>query len=82
MTDLKADIDALGRLKPQLDQLADEVKSGVPAEIPVGGVVDAGAVPSLAAAQEMSTRTLPIVRLAVAGRLMKALKPRHRHSWG
>jgi hypothetical protein len=69
--DLQVDLDALGRLKPQLDQLAGEVKEGVPGVIPVGGVVDAGAVPSLAAAQEMSTRTLPVVKLAVAGRLMK-----------
>jgi hypothetical protein len=69
--DLRVDLDALGRLKPQLDQLAGEVKEGVPCEIPAGGVIDAGAVPSLAAAQEMSTRTLPVVKSAVAGRLMK-----------
>ncbi|OBK45614.1 hypothetical protein [Mycobacterium kubicae] len=73
MTDqiLQADLDALGRLKPHLDELAGEVKAGVPAYIPAGGVVDAGAVPSLAAAQEMSTRALPMVRLAVASRFMK-----------
>jgi hypothetical protein len=69
--DLQVDLDALGRLKPQLDQLAGEVKEGVPGVIPVGGVVDPGAVPSLAAAQEMSTRMLPVVKSAVAGRLMK-----------
>lgn len=69
--DLRVDLDALGRLKPQLDQLAGEVKEGVPGEIPAAGVVDAGAVPSLAAAQEMTTRTLPVVKSAVAGRLMK-----------
>jgi hypothetical protein len=69
--DLRVDLDALGRLKPQLDQLAGEVKEGVAGEIPAGGAIDAGAVPSLAAAQEMSTRTLPVVKSAVAGRLMK-----------
>jgi hypothetical protein len=68
---LQADLDALGRLKPQVEELAGEVKAGVPGEIPAGGTVDAGAAPSLAAAQEMSTRTLPLVRLTVAGRFTK-----------
>jgi hypothetical protein len=68
---LQADLDALGRLRPQLQTLVWEVTQGVPNEIPSGGTVDAGAVPSLAAAQEMSTRTLPVVKAAVAGRFTK-----------
>ncbi|WP_205877581.1 hypothetical protein [Mycobacterium camsae] len=70
MTDpvLQADLDALGRLKPQLQTLVWQVTQGLPHEIPAAGTVDAGAVPSLAAAQEMSTRTLPTIKAAVAGR--------------
>lgn len=68
---LQADLDALARLKPDLELLAGEVKADVPGMIPAGGTVEAEAVPSLAAAQEMSTRTMPMVKLAVAGRFMK-----------
>lgn len=68
---LQADLEALGRLKPQLQTLVWEVTQGVPHEIPSGGTVDAGAVPSLAAAQEMSTRTLPVVKATVAARFTK-----------
>lgn len=73
MTDqvLQADLDALGRLHPELTVLAAQVAQGVPHEIPTGGTVDAGAVPSLAAAQEMSTRTLPVVQVMVAARVSK-----------
>jgi hypothetical protein len=68
---LRADLDALARLKPDIDRLAGEVSQGVPGLIMMGGVVDAGAVPSLAAAQQMSTRTLPVIRAAVAGRFTR-----------
>lgn len=73
MTDpvLQADLDALGRLHPDLMVLAWQVTQGVPHEIPGGGTVEAGAVPSPAAAQEMSTRTLPVVQTTVAGRFSK-----------
>ncbi|WP_288820074.1 hypothetical protein [uncultured Corynebacterium sp.] len=73
MTDpvLQADLDALGRLHPELMVLAWQVSQGVPHEIPSGGRVDEGAVPSLAAAQEMSTRTLPMVQATVAARFSK-----------
>lgn len=68
---LRADLDALARLKPDIDRLAGEVSQGVPGLIMMGGVVDPGAVPSLAAAQQMSTRTLPVIRAAVAGRFTR-----------
>ncbi len=73
MTDpvLQADLEALGRLKPQVQTLVWQVTQGLPHEIPGGGTVDAGAVPSLAAAQEMSTRTLPTIKATVAGRFSK-----------
>ncbi|AYE95834.1 hypothetical protein C0J29_14490 [Mycobacterium paragordonae] len=73
MTDpvLEADLDALGRLKPQLQTLVWRVTQGLPHEIPAAGTVDAGAAPSLTAAQEMSTRTLPTINAAVAGRFSK-----------
>lgn len=73
MTDqvLQADLDALARLKPQVQTLVWEVTQGLPNEIPGGGTVEVGAVPSLAATQEMSTRTLPVVQAAVAGRFSK-----------
>lgn len=73
MTDqvLQADLDALGRLKPRVMQLVGEVKAGVAGHLPEGGVVDPAAAPSLAAAQEMTTRTLPVLRSAVAGRFAK-----------
>jgi hypothetical protein len=72
MTDqlLQADLDALGRLLPQLTSLADEAKHDVSASIPADGGAD-GDTPSLAAAHEMSTRTLPTVQAAVAGRFGK-----------
>jgi len=68
---LQVDLDALGRLKPQIDELVGEVTQGLPGHIPAGGVVDGGAVPSLAAAQEMSTRTLAVVKAAVGSRFSK-----------
>lgn len=73
MTDpvLQADLEALGRLKPQMQTLVWQVTQGLPHEIPSGGAVDAGAVPSLAAAQEMSIRTLPTIKATVAGRFAK-----------
>lgn len=55
---LQADLEALGRLKPQPQTLVWQVTQGLLHEIPAGGSVDAGAVPPLAAAQELSTRTL------------------------
>ncbi|OBK21240.1 hypothetical protein A5634_10535 [Mycobacterium asiaticum] len=73
MTDqvLQADLDALGRLRPQISALVWQVTQGLPHEIPAGGTVDADAVPSLVAAQQMSTRTLPVVKTVVAGRFTK-----------
>lgn len=73
MTDpvLQADLEAVGRLKPQVQTLVWQVTQGLPHEIPSGGTVDAGAVPSLAAAQEMSTTTLPTIKATVAGRFSK-----------
>jgi hypothetical protein len=68
---LQVDIDALGRLLPQLNSLSAELSKGAPASIPAGGTVDAAAVPSLAAAQEMSARTLPVAQAAVAARFGK-----------
>lgn len=71
MTDqLRIDLDALGRLLPQVRQLAEQVNSGVAEVIPAGGVVNADAQPSLAAAQQMSSSTLSEVRRAVARRFM------------
>ncbi|RUP03791.1 MAG: hypothetical protein EKK34_16635 [Mycobacterium sp.] len=58
-------------MKPDIDRLAAEVSQGVLGLIMMDGVVDAGAVPSLAAAQQMSTRTLPVIRAAVAGRFTR-----------
>jgi hypothetical protein len=70
MTDpvLQADLIALGRLKPEVERLAGEVAHGVPGEIPFGAGVEGAAVPSLAAAQEMSARTLPALKATVAER--------------
>jgi hypothetical protein len=68
---LQADLDALGRLQPELAVLAWQVTQGVPHVIPAGGTGEAGAVPSLAAAQEMTTRTLPVIQTTVAGRFSK-----------
>jgi hypothetical protein len=68
---LQADLDALGRLLPQLTSLSAEVSKGAPGSVPAGGTVDSAAVPSLAAAQEMSTRTLPVAQAAVAARFGK-----------
>jgi hypothetical protein len=68
---LQADLDALGRLQPDLAVLAWQVTQGVPQVIPAAGTIDADAVPSLAAAQAMSNHTLPVVQTTVAGRFNK-----------
>lgn len=71
MTDqvLQADLDALARLQPQVEQLAGEVTRAGHGEI-AGGATAAEA-PSLAAAQDMSARTVPAMKAAVAGRFTK-----------
>lgn len=63
---LEADLEALGRLKPDIERLTEEVIRKLPSEMPGG---EAGSVPSLAAAQEMSNRTLPAAQHAFAERL-------------
>lgn len=68
MDHLRVDLDALSRLLPQLRELAEQVKAGIP-----GHLLDKNQdmVPSLAAAHEMSATTLPAVRRAVADQLTK-----------
>lgn len=60
---LRADLDALGRLLPQLCDLAQRVKQDIPGQ-PLHETQNMA--PSLAAAQEVSAITLPAVRRAVA----------------
>lgn len=61
----------MARLLPQMKALAGQVKQGLPNAIVAGGTSQAGAVPSLAAAQAMSTGTTPLVRSTVAARFIK-----------
>lgn len=63
MDHLRVDLNALGRLLPQLRELAEQVEAGISGQLlPESQDM----VPSLAAAQEMSATTLPAVRRAVA----------------
>ncbi|MHA3020025.1 hypothetical protein ACXPWS_07095 [Mycobacterium sp. BMJ-28] len=68
---LVADLAAMGRLLPQVQDLAGEVRQGLPSSISVTGTVAEGVVPSLAAAQSMATGTTPFIRSVVAARFVK-----------
>ncbi|MDP7707558.1 hypothetical protein [Mycobacterium sp. TY815] len=71
MDQLSVDLDALSRLLPQLRELAEQVKAGTEDQIHGSGAADAEVVPSLVAAQQMSTITLPLVKAAVANQIAK-----------
>lgn len=63
--ELKADLDALGRLSKQLKALSDKVSAS--AAKPAGSV--SGDSPSAVAAQQVSTQVVPGVQKMVAGRI-------------
>jgi len=65
---LRVDLDALGRLLPQLRELAQRVEQDIPGQL-FDETQDMA--PSLAAAQDVSTITLPAVRRAVADQFTK-----------
>lgn len=63
--ELKADLDALGRLAKQLKALSDKVSAS--AETPVGGA--SGDSPAAVAARQVSEQVVPGVQKMVAGRI-------------
>ncbi|MBN7310358.1 hypothetical protein [Mycobacteroides abscessus] len=59
---IKLDLEALGRLRPQIESLVDRIKSETPT-----ASSSAGADPALAALQDLTGRTLPNVQKIVTG---------------
>lgn len=60
---LKADLEALGKLGPQVNAIAERING----RISTGGNAAQGADPALTAIQSMTTKTIPNVqRIAVA----------------
>lgn len=68
---LHVDLDALGRLLPQVEDLVGRVEARIPRQLSREEIAEGETVPSLAAAQEMSTRTLPALRQGVARQFMR-----------
>ncbi|GLE58582.1 hypothetical protein NJBCHELONAE_38920 [Mycobacteroides chelonae] len=62
---LKADLEALGKLSPQLSAIADRIDGRILA----GGNATKGADPALAAIQSMTSRTIPNVQRVASRRL-------------
>ncbi|MBB4852954.1 ABC-type transporter Mla subunit MlaD [Mycobacteroides chelonae] len=62
---LKADLEALGKLSPQLSAIADRINGRISA----GGDATTGADPALAAIQSMTTKTIPNVQRVASRRL-------------
>lgn len=62
---LKADLEALGKLGPQVNAIADRING----RISTGGNATKGADPALAAIQSMTTKTIPNVQKIAVGRL-------------
>ncbi|MDB2211848.1 hypothetical protein [Mycobacteroides abscessus] len=62
---LKADLEALGKLNPQLSAIADRIDGRISA----GENVTKGADPALAAIQSMTTKTIPNVQRVASRRL-------------
>ncbi|MBN7467076.1 hypothetical protein ACM0AZ_12580 [Mycobacteroides abscessus subsp. massiliense] len=58
---LKADLDALGRLKPEIEALIAELK------VPSAGTLPYGADPALTAMHSLMSETLPGVGAVLAG---------------
>lgn len=59
---LKLDLEALGRLRPQIESLVDKINSETPAPS-----ASTGADPALAALHDLTGRTLPNVQKIVTG---------------
>ncbi|MDO3047406.1 hypothetical protein P5W00_26825, partial [Mycobacteroides abscessus subsp. abscessus] len=59
---IKLDLEALGRLRPQIESLVDKIKSETPT-----ASSSVGADPALAALQDLTGRTLPNVQKIVTG---------------
>ncbi|SHY96651.1 Uncharacterised protein [Mycobacteroides abscessus subsp. abscessus] len=62
---LKADLEALGKLNPQLGAIADRIDGRISA----GGNATKGTDPALAAIQSMSTKTIPNMQRVASRRL-------------
>lgn len=62
---LKADLEALGKLNPQLSAIADRIDGRISA----GENVTKSADPALAAIQSMTTKTIPNVQRVASRRL-------------
>lgn len=62
---LKADLDALGKLGPQVHAISERINGRISA----GGNAAQGADPALAAIQSMTTRTVPNVQKIAVARL-------------
>ena len=59
---IKLELEALGRLRPQIESLVDRIKSETPT-----ASSSAGADPALAALQDLTGRALPNVQKIVTG---------------
>lgn len=62
---LKADLEALGKLSPQLSAIADRIDGRISA----GGTATKGSDPALAAIGSMTTKTIPNVQRVASRRL-------------